>query len=56
MKTGNVFMDELLNKYGMLEAYRIATDYLKIQKNTTDTEEKQFCEELKNAMNKVDQF
>ena len=56
MKTRNTFMDELLNKYGMLEAYRIAANYLEIQKNTTDAEEKQFCEELKKAMNKIDQF
>ena len=52
MRSGKQFMDELYHKYGLLEACRMAEEYLKMQSHTTDAEEKQFCSELNMALNK----
>ena len=53
---GYLFVMELYERHGLLEAYRIASEYLDMQKNTTNPEEKSFCDEIKLALWKLDQI
>jgi len=53
---GYDFVYDLYHKYGLLEAFRIAKDYLAMQRNTDDEEEKVFCNQIEMAMCKLDQM
>lgn len=53
---GYLFVMELYERHGLLEAYRIASSYLNMQKDTTDPEEKSFCKEIELALWMLDQI
>lgn len=55
-KNGFEFVRDLHQKYGLLEASRIATDYLLMQKNVADETENEFCKEIALALHKLDQI
>lgn len=55
-RDGQDFVYDLYHKYGLLEAFRIAKDYLKMQRNTDDKEEQMFCDQMELAMWKLDQI
>ena len=50
------FVDDLVKDFGLLDGYRKATDYLAIQKDAEDPEEKSFCKEIETALWKLDQI
>ncbi len=47
---------ELYHKYGLIEAFRVSKEYLAMQRNTEDEEEKIFCNQMEMAMWKLDQM
>ena len=56
MMSGKVFVNDLVKEYGLLDGYRIAKDYMEMQKNTEDPEEKEFCKQIEVALWKLDQI
>lgn len=52
---GQEFMFDLYHEYGLLKAFRIAKEYLAINKNA-DKEERVFCDQIELAMWKLDQI
>jgi hypothetical protein len=48
--TGKEFVDDLNEKYGMLEAHRMGCEYLRMNWKSQDPEEVQFCKEVKKAL------
>ena len=52
---GKEFMKMLHDEHGLLEGCRLADEYLEIweEGSQDDPEEKQFCEELKVALNEL---
>lgn len=55
-KNGFEFVRDLHQKYGLLEASRMATDYLLMQKDVADEKENEFCKEVSLALHKLDQI
>ena len=55
MKDGIDFVNDLVEKYGLLEGYRIAEEYLKVPEDGT-VEEAQFRQGVRLAMNKLNQL
>ena len=53
-KNGLDFVNDLYQKYGLLEASRIGNEYLMMQKNVTDKIEIHFCKEVRIALAKLD--
>lgn len=52
---GRKFVEELCCNFGMLEAYRIGTEYLKASKASgQDEDEVRFCDEIREALWKLD--
>ena len=54
-KYGQDFVYDLYKKYGLLEAFRIAKEYLS-EKRNVDKEERVFCDQMELAMWKLDQI
>lgn len=55
-KNGYEFVKDFHDKYGLIEGYNLAIEYLELQKNTTDKEERKFCEEVRIAIEKLDRI
>lgn len=53
-KNGKEFVTDVINAYGLVEGYRVLEKYLEIR--CIDLEEAKFREEMKIAMNEVDQI
>ena len=53
MKDGIDFVNDLVEKYGLLEGYRIAEEYLKVPEDGT-TEEAEFRQGIRFAMWRAD--
>ena len=51
---GYDFVNDLHQKYGLLEAFRMGNEYLEMQKYTEDEDEIEFCEEVKQALWELD--
>ena len=56
MCNGKQFVEELVTRYGLLEGYRMAVDYLEMQKDVLDKKEIEFCNQIKIALWKLDQI
>ena len=52
--SGHQFVVDLKENYGLLEAYRMAKQYLEMQKDREDDEEKRFCSEIENALHELE--
>ena len=53
---GYDFVNDLHQKYGLLEAFRMGNEYLEMQKYTEDKDEIEFCKEVVDALRKLDQI
>ena len=54
---GTEFVRELIDKYGLLEGYEMAKSYLSIPYSSEDDpKEKNFREEIRMELNRVDQI
>lgn len=52
--TGAEWVEQLNKEHGLLEAYRIAKEYVEMQRDTKDPEEIEFCNGVRFGLWKLD--